>query len=164
MTFIFSSLQGVHTSHWGHLAETHTLSQDVCRVCKEFWPRHGAAETVDWALASVQSHHSGDTGMHCNANMLIKLQREMTEVLHAQHSNMVQQTINLSGHFWTESRGLWLSDAAASHVGTSAEGPSIRDAAERLSEEASSGRPRPARCRKSVTARSFIPVLQLQLE
>lgn len=56
------SLQGVHTSHWRHPAETHTLPQDVRRVCEEFRQGHGAAETVVWSIASVQGHHPGDTG------------------------------------------------------------------------------------------------------
>lgn len=55
-------LQGVHASYRRYPAETHTLSQDVCRVCEELWQSYGAAETVDWPLSSVQGHHSGDTG------------------------------------------------------------------------------------------------------
>ena len=56
------SLQGVHASHRRHPAETHTLPQDVRRVREEFRQGHGAAETVDGSFASIQGHHSGDTG------------------------------------------------------------------------------------------------------
>lgn len=42
--------------------------------------------------------------------------------------------------FLSESRGLWLPVASASHAGARAESPSLRDAAERLSEEAASRR------------------------
>lgn len=52
--------------------------------------------------------------------------------------------------FWTESGGVWLLDTAASHAGACAEGSSLRDAAKRLSEEASPGRPRSQGRRKSV--------------
>lgn len=56
------SLQVVHPSHRRHPAETHTLPQDVRRVCEEFRQSHGAAQTVDRPFAPVQGHHSGDTG------------------------------------------------------------------------------------------------------
>lgn len=49
---------------------------------------------------------------------------------------------------WTESGGVRLLDPSASHVGASAENPSIRDAAQRLLEEAASGRSWPTRRRE----------------
>lgn len=45
-----------------------------------------------------------------------------------------------------ESGGVWQSDATASHAGARAESTAVRDAPQRLSEEASSGSHRPARC------------------
>lgn len=50
--------------------------------------------------------------------------------------------INSFVSLFEESGGLWQPDPAASHAGTSAKTPTLRDAAQRLPQEAARGRPR----------------------
>lgn len=86
---------------------------------------------MDRPLASIQGHHSGDTGVVSknpakkNAQLLCLLLFRVGYDIFCMEMCFKTSKFKLFGYFWAESRGVRLPDTSASHVGAGAESSSL---------------------------------------